>query len=248
MAHYQVFACEVLFREFCYEASRSPNTIDIKFNRFGLHDIGSGKMAAELQALVDSVQDKSCDAVLFGYGLCNNGIVGLKAKSIPLVIPRAHDCITLLLGSKERYQQEFNKEPGTNYRSPGWIEHHHPLKAEEHVANKLGLGMPYKKMVELYGEENAKYLKATMANMDTHVKNYKRLLYVDTGLGPLNELTAISRQEAEKNNLKFKIIKGSRALIKKMLNGDWNTRDFLVVNPGQSIKPSYDNEILKTSS
>jgi len=52
-------------------------------------------MQARLQAAIDKVEERQYDALLMGYGLCNNGIVGLTTKSIPLVIPRGHDCITV---------------------------------------------------------------------------------------------------------------------------------------------------------
>jgi len=35
------------------------------------------------------------DAITLGYGLCSNAVAGLSAGRHRLVIPRAHDCITL---------------------------------------------------------------------------------------------------------------------------------------------------------
>ena len=36
--------------------------------------------------------------ILLGYGLCGNGLDGLSARHTRLVLPRAHDCIGLLMG------------------------------------------------------------------------------------------------------------------------------------------------------
>jgi hypothetical protein len=47
------------------------------------------------------------DAVAFGYAPCGSGIVGLTARSIPVVAPRAHDRITLFMGSHQRYADYF---------------------------------------------------------------------------------------------------------------------------------------------
>lgn len=243
MAFYRVFACEVLFREVCFEASQSPHRIDLSFNRFGLHDVGSEKMLAELQELVDSIQGQKYDAIIMGYGLCNNGLAELSARDIPLVIPRAHDCITLLLDSKERYESEFSKKPGTYYKSPGWIEHHHP-EEEGHIIKQLGLDMSYEEMVKKYGEDNAKYLQETMGNLGTYKETYTRLAYIDTGLGPKKELVAESRSEAEKNGWQFEVLKSTRSLIRKLLWGEWDEAGFLVVRPGQAVKPSYDNMVI----
>jgi hypothetical protein len=37
------------------------------------------------------------------YGLCNLALTSLRARAVPVVVPRAHDCITLYLGSRQRY-------------------------------------------------------------------------------------------------------------------------------------------------
>lgn len=244
MAKYRVFACEILFRELCYEAAQSRHVIDLSFNHFGLHHVGCEKMAAELQSLVDSVEEMKYDAILFGYGLCNNGIAGLKSRAAPLVIPKAHDCITLLLGSKEKYKMEFDREPGTYYHSSGWLEHHN-LEEEESVYNKLGLNMSYNEMIRQYGEENARYLRESLEHLGSFKETYTRLVYIDTGLGPKEDLIEKSRLEAKKNGWRFDVLQGDRSLIRKMLNGNWDESEFLILPPGQTIKPTYDSAIIK---
>jgi len=243
MAYYKIFSCEVLFREVCFEAAQSSNTIDLTFNRFALHQVGSDKMVAELQQLVDSVPPREYDAILMAYGLCNNGVVGLTARSVPLVIPRAHDCITLLLGSKDRYGTEFEAEPGTYYYSPGWIEHHHS-EEEEHQLRELGLRMSYKELVEKYGEENAKYLQETMGDMQSYEEHYTRLAYIDTGLGPRDELIRKSQTDADNNGWRFELLEGNRSIIRQLLQGDWPQAEFLVVEPGQSIRATHDASVI----
>ena len=54
MTYYRMLACEVLFREICIEAAFTPNVVDVTFNRFGLHGVGSEAMLEELQKQVDS--------------------------------------------------------------------------------------------------------------------------------------------------------------------------------------------------
>jgi len=245
MAHYQVLACEVLFREICYEAAQSPNIIDLQLNRFGLHDIGTEKMLSQLQEQIDSVQGKGLDAVLIGYGLCNNGTAGLTARDVPVVMPRAHDCITLLLGSKEKYQSEFEREPGTYYKSSGWLEHHNPADVDEgHVMKGLGFGMSYEEMVEKYGEDNAKYLQETMGGLGSYRENYTRMVYIDTGLGPREELIEETRRQAEQNGWRLEVMEGSRSLVKRMLWGEWDESDFLVIPPGLTVKACHNGGIV----
>jgi len=53
------------------------------------------------------------DAIVLAHGLCGEATAGLRAGSIPLVVPRSHDCITIFLGSRDRYTTEFTGNPGT---------------------------------------------------------------------------------------------------------------------------------------
>ena len=153
----KIIACEIMFREICYCVSQSKNIIDIKFLRKGLHDFGQKEMSQALQQEIDQVAKNKYEAILLCYGLCSNGVAGLKTEIIPLIIPRAHDCITLLLGSKERYRQYFEAHPGTYFRSTGWIERN--LLAEEDqgkdILSQLGLNRTLEEYVSKYGEENA---------------------------------------------------------------------------------------------
>ena len=88
----------------------------------GLHDLGCSPMRKRLQEVVDRVDPEQYEAVLLGYALCGTGTAGLEARTLPLVIPRAHDCIALLMGSRERYQKYFEENQGVYFRSTGWIE------------------------------------------------------------------------------------------------------------------------------
>ena len=137
--HLKVLACEVAAREIYLCAARSANTVSVELLTQGLHD-NSDTMRAELQQHIDAVDCSRFDAILLGYGLCNNGIVGLRAPAIELVVPRAHDCITLLLGSKERYAEEFEARPGTYYYSSGWLEYPDRRGERHEQMPKSGLG------------------------------------------------------------------------------------------------------------
>ena len=118
----KLIACEIMYRELCAAVARSVNLVDVEFLPKGLHDIGQAGMSGRLADVLAGVDETRYEAVLLGYGLCSNGLVGLAARSIPLVVPRAHDCITLFLGSKERYLEYFQDHPGVYFKTSGWIE------------------------------------------------------------------------------------------------------------------------------
>jgi len=119
---FKVIACEIAFRELCMSAAKAANLVDFEFLTQGYHD--NPDIGLELiQQKVDAVPEGKYDAILLGYALCNNMLVGMTAPHTQLVIPRAHDCITFFMGSKERYQQYFNECPGTYFYTSGWLEY-----------------------------------------------------------------------------------------------------------------------------
>ena len=239
---YKLIACEVLFREVCSHAATSNNVIDITFVRKGLHDIGAEKMSKALQQEIDAVNSEDFDAILLCYGLCSNGVTDLHAD-IPIVIPRAHDCITLFLGSKERYRKYFDENPGTYFKSPGWVERGNWSEdAEDSITSQLGLKRTYEEYVELYGEEDAQFIFETLGGWE---ESYKKVAFINTGLGNIESYRNVSTREAEENNWEYEEVEGDTRLIGKLLNGEWDENEFLVIPKGNTIHPSSDENIVK---
>lgn len=239
---YMLIACAVLSRECYYCAAVSRNIVDVRILEQGLHDMGEVKMSAALQAELDAVEKDKYDGVLLAYGLCSNGIRGLHAP-LPLVAPKAHDCITLLMGSKTRYQKYFEENPGTFYRSVGWIENAHShLSNPESTTAGMGMGT-YHDYVEKYGEENAEYL---MEMMGDWLRHYNKLAYIDTHVAHSADYSEMERATAAERGWEFEEIDGNVDLIMRMVNGQWDTEDFLVVQPGETIQPSIDINVIRT--
>ena len=107
MKRLKVIACEVAFRELCLCASQSSSVVDFVFMPRKLHVVGAKEMQMALQSEIDKVDVEKYHAILLGYGLCGNGVVGLQSQ-LPLVIPKANDCISLFLGCRKRYA-DFQK-------------------------------------------------------------------------------------------------------------------------------------------
>ncbi|HEU0138088.1 MAG TPA: DUF1638 domain-containing protein [Bryobacteraceae bacterium] len=237
---YKLLSCEILYREICAVIARSKHIIDVEFLPKGLHDLGGARMKDRLQQAVDAVDASRYDAVLLGYALCGNGIAGLQARSIPLVVARAHDCITLFLGSKERYIQYFNGNSGVYFRTTGWIERAQNLE-QVPVHMIQGLGASYQDLVAKYGEENARYLHEEMGNFRRH---YRRLTYIETGVEPDGSFEERAREEAANQSWEFEKVTGDLTLMQSLVNGEWPESDFLVVPPGWRIAARYDDSIL----
>jgi hypothetical protein len=239
--------CEVFCREASAAIAQSPCVVDIEYMPKSLHDIGEGPMSSRLQARIEESlasrpSDAWPDAVVLLYGLCNNGIRGLHAP-VPIVVPRAHDCITLLLGSRARYDAHFQANPGTFYRSPGWIERDSDPDANPaSVTSRLGITHDYAKLVEKYGEDDAKYLMETMGDW---LKHYRRLSLIDTGVGPYEDYRIFCQDQVKEKNWIYEEVAGDMILIRKLLSGDWDEKDFLILQPGQKIAASNDPDVIR---
>jgi hypothetical protein len=241
--HLKLIGCEILYREICAAVSRSPNTIDIEFLPKGLHDIGSEGMLERLQAALDRTDTSKYQALLLAYGLCNNGVVGLTARALPIVLPRAHDCITLFFGSKEKYLQYFNAHPGVYFKTTGWIERGTDVGelSQISIQRRTGITQGYEELVSKYGEENAAYLWEELC--DT-LKNYRQITFIQMGFEPDDRFECHAREEAALRGWSFEKVQGDVSLIQRLVDGPWDEREFLTVRPGEQVRACYNDDIV----
>ena len=240
----KLISCEIFYREMCYAVSQSPNLIDIEFLPKGLHDIGSAGMLQRVQEVLEKVDESRYDAIIFGYGLCNNGLAGLRARTLPVVLPRAHDCITLFLGGKERYLDYFNSHLGTYFKTSGWIERGTSSSGELNqlsIQRQIGMDKSYDELVEKYGEENAQFLYETLYGY----KNYSQFTYIEMGIEPGDMFEQLTRNEAAEKGWEFEKVKGDMSMIQRLVNGVWDNKEFLVLPPGQRMVTTFGPDIIK---
>jgi hypothetical protein len=249
---YIVIACEIAVRELCYAAARCRNLIDLEFLTQGYHDIPvTGR--AEVQKHIDAVPAGKYDAILLGYGLCSNILTGLTSAHTPLVIPRAHDCITFFLGSKERYQECFNARPGTYYYTSGWLEcatrrgQKGPIwgGASLPAGANAGIKAAYEDWVKKYGEDQAKYL---MEEMNRWTDSYSHGILIDFEFVKHLKLSEQVRQICAERGWDYDEIPGDMSLLNKLLDGEWPEADFLVVRPGQRVVVTNDEQVIGAQS
>jgi hypothetical protein len=80
--------CEVLARPLYLAAATSRHIVDVELLRRGLHDVPVN-LRDRLQAMILETEAAAYDAVVLGYALCGQATAGLRAGTIPLVVPRA---------------------------------------------------------------------------------------------------------------------------------------------------------------
>lgn len=233
---FRLIACAVLKHELTTLSKLCESDIDARFLDQNLHDSPAALRAA-LQAEIDGTP-ASCDAVLLGYGLCSNALVGLNSPSHRLVVARGHDCITLLLGSARRYREYFDAHPGTYWYTRGWME-------ETEMPGEARVARLRAKYAEAYGEDNADYL---MEMEQQWLSKYDRAAFIsspDTGADVASHLEAEARRAAEYLEWHFDRVAGDPALMLDLLSGRWNEQDFLVIEPGESIGPCYTEGLIQ---
>lgn len=240
----KLIACEIFYRELCAAVARSPNRVDIEFLPKGLHDIGQVGMSARIKEVLAAVDQSQYDAVVMGYALCSNGLVGLAAGSIPLVVPRAHDCIALFLGSRQRYLEYFEAHPGVYYKTSGWIERGEGLgqSGQDSIQQTAGMNQSYEELVAKYGEDNAKFLYEQLCDM---TRNYTGLTFIEMGIEPDDRFERQTRQEAARRGWTFDKLAGDMSLLQDLVDGPWDEDRFLVVQPGYQVAASFDERVIK---
>ena len=240
----KAIACEVFARELSYATALSPHVWDITFMSFGLHDTPE-KLRAAIQEEIDATEGSDYEVIVLAYGLCSRGTAELKARSIPLIVPRAHDCITLLLGSRARYAQEFAAHPGTYYYSAGWIERKVGEVSQGYVdAHDRRAEERYAEYVEKYGEDNAKFL---IEQETQWLANYTRATFINMGLGDVQEYRRFTQSVAADRGWNYEETEGDMSMISRLACGDWDDDEFLRVEPGKTIVESFDERVLRSA-
>ncbi len=235
-------ACDALARIVYFCASQSPQIVDVELFRLGLHATPD-ELRARLQQRIDEIDADEFDGIIMAYGLCGKATSGLIAKNLPVVVPRAHDCITLFLGSRDLYQEQFENHSGTYWYTKDYIER----GASSGTALSLGSGIDvnvhdvYDEYVEKYGKNNADYLMEVMGAWQSH---YRRAAFIDMGVGDSSHVENQAQEEAIRRGWTFDRIAGDLVLIRRLVNGDWDN-DFLVLEPGQELAMSFDDEVIK---
>ncbi len=244
---FKFIGCEIIYREACLLAATSPNRVDVQFMRKGLHDLETATMLQHIQNAVDAIKpEDGYDAILLGYARCNDGLVGLQARGIPLVVPRAHDCITFYFGSRKAYQAYFDAHPGTYYLTTGWCERNvegdytRPAYGEQGVMAKLGLAKTRQQLIEQYGEDNADFIEQMMGDWTA---NYSQMTYIEMGVGDEKPLIELGKEEAQNRKWTFEHRKGNWDLLTKLFNGPWDG-DFVIVHPGEKLVARNDERVL----
>ena len=244
----KLISCNVFQREASLCLADSPHIVDVEFTELGEH-AHSATLQQKIQTKIDATDagTQKYDAILLLFGLCGNATAGLCARQTPLVIPRAHDCCTILLGSKAQFEKYFKDAPSTPFSSAGYLERgQYFLRVADGTAT-VNYGDSYTELVAKYGEEDAKYVWESM-HPPALEQATSKAVFIDIPETTARDVVTQFQEKAAAAGKECVQITGSLRLIRNLLHGEWAPADFLVVPPGHKTTGVYDwDEVIRAT-
>jgi hypothetical protein len=209
-----VVTCDVVRSEI--ERVIGERDIPLKVMDYALHSTPK-EMPAKLNIALQELMKQGCQRAALGYGLCSNGTVGVKTGG-ELIVPRCHDCISMLLGSPARYMDTFNRYPGTLFLSDGWVRNAgDPLSTVE------------QRYVPRLGEKRA------FKGMSLEIANYKYICLINNGVGDYKFLKERALENCRAFHKEYMELEADLSFFQAMLDGPRKENDFLVLASGEEV-------------
>ncbi len=204
-----IIACRTLEKELLAAMETTGCAYPIRWLEAGQHNRKDARRA-EIQTGLDHCAE--FDTVLLAMSLCGGCVTGLQTRDFQLAVPRCDDCITVLLGSRQR-RTEY---PATYFLTDGWL------------SGKDNIWAEYAHAVEKHGQMRADRIFRTM------LANYEKLAFVDTCCA---DIAPQVKEIAETLHLEYTRLDGTLVWLEELLTGNWDESRFVVVPPNSSITP-----------
>jgi len=234
--HIALLACSVFEREILHWGGKAGHIRTTRFYEIALHDrpdVLREKLQLEITSL-DARDD--IEAIVLAYGLCGRGTAGLRAGRHPFVLPRAHDCITVFLGSKEHYAKHQRVCANCYYYTPGWNQARRVPGPDKIAA------MHEQYSAQFDDEDDVEFLveseKAMWAMHDTAT-------FIDLGTPDAETEADYAMHCADSLGWKYERIHGDPTLLRDLLAGRWDDERFQIIRPGEVLAHSIDDRILR---
>lgn len=241
----KLIACEVLTREIGLCVARTPHIVDVEYIAKGAHE--PDDLRVRIQAAIDRAEagGPDYDAIVIGFGLCGNAMLGVTTRRYRMVVPRAHDCCTLYLGSKQAFAEHFGENPSQGFTALGYLERpsNDDLDGTDDSVKfrqQTCFGQSYADMVAQYGEDNAAFIWSTLHPEHTAARDNPVAIFIDQPeIGDFGQLAAWRERMAAKGK-ELLVLNGSLDLVRQMVSGEWPDEAFVIVEPGQKLAGVYD--------
>ncbi len=233
-----LLACKVLDAEIALHSQGASHIAETRFFEIGLHD-KPDLLRATLQENLDAVDARTdIEAVVLAYGLCGRGTVGLRPLRHRLVIPRAHDCITLFMGSKEAYAAHQRRCPTCYYYTPGWNRARRVPGPEMFEIMRADLS-------SRFDPDDVEFL---IESQREQLSMHDTTTYLDLGTDKAQTEAQYAQQCADWLGWKFEHLQGDPSLLRDLLWGHWDSERFQIIDPGEQLGQSPDDSIMRAET
>jgi hypothetical protein len=231
-----LIACEVFLTEVDLLAAGAEHIVEKRFYEIGLHDRPDEMRMRLQQEVMEMDRRDDIEAVVLAYGLCGCGTAGLRAGRHPLVIPRAHDCITVFLGSKELYAERQSACPGCYYYTPGW-------NRARRVPGPDRIAALREDFSKKFDTEDVEFLLENERGMWEH---HDTSTFIDLGTHEGAAEAAYTKQCADWLGWKFEHLQGDPSLLRDLLWGPWDEGRFQIIRPGYRLGHSATEAVMRS--
>ena len=234
--------CDVFARIACELVAKSPNVVDLEFIPMLAHvePVDLRNLIQEKINTTTNQLGRRYDAIILGFGICGNAVMGLSGQ-IPIIIPRAHDCCTLLMGSKEKFLSAFGNTLSSRWCSTGYYERTFGYNSNyQHVEqmDNYKTSPEYIKYLEDYDEETADYLWETLhPKIESHES-----VYIEIEGQEYSDACKNYKETMDRLGIDLRVVSGDISFLEALVSGDWDESKFLYVPPGKVITGVYDME------
>ena len=214
-----IIACRTIEDELACAQGACGAELPVFWLESGLHNTPK-KLRTRVQEAVDQAQEAGYGRLLLAMGFCGNSVEGVKLAGAQLVMPRADDCITLLLGSFLR-RKALEAQGGTYFMTKGWIE------------GERNIWKEYRYAIDKYGEETGREIFEMMFG------NYRRIGILDTRSYAMEPVERETDRIASALGLTWETFDASFDYLADLLTGPWENDRFLTVGPHAEIRASH---------
>ena len=221
-----ILACDVFQEELEALLPELLPEAPVRYLEMGLHDTPDRLRESVSGVIAELESDPGLERILLAYGRCGNGLVGVRAARSPLILPQAHDCLSVLLGGRERHNALLRENPGTYFYSPGWVRGKR-VPGPDREAHLREL------YAERFADDPEMIDDLVEADADAFA-HHNCAAYVDiTGN---REAEAYCRQCAAHMGWSYRRLQGDPSFLRDLLGGHWDDpQRFLLVPPGHLI-------------
>lgn len=216
-----ILSCNTIRAEVDQVIEKTDFSGTVLYLESGLHNEPK-RLHQVLQETLNRISN--VDQVLLVMGYCGNAVLDLKPRGFRLIVPKADDCITMLLGSQEK-RKIAQEEKYTYFFSKGWLDHFDDI--ESTIMQDL------ERMIQKYGKARAMRIFRSM------FAHYQRIGVIDTGTFNLDEMMEKAKKQAELMQLVCEVIPGTISFLEAFLTGPWETDQFIIINSGDTLRHSH---------